>query len=367
MIMLEGHSLIMTKVVQPLHDDPDAPTQSLLGLNAIAAELAIQGIPVADLFFRTGIHPTQLEDPYARISHKQRLAIYRNARVLSKRTEIALLAGARQRLSDYGIYGYAMLSSPTFGQALQLSLEHATMAGPAVRRISFRTENGLAILFSHDVHSLGDLLPFAAEFWRSSMTSLFTHVLEAPFPTKKMKFTYPRPQHWQLYERMFNCPVEFDSATMEWHFNAAVLEQPCPNANAITAQVCQQFCENVLAEGLVDNDLAHQIRSTCLDSSHRFPPANEIAAKLGLSLRTLHRRLSHNGLSYQGIIDDLRRSVAMEFLENSRLQIDQVAERVGFSDATSFRKAFKKWTGRPPSFYRQKTVEGSSQRPIRVR
>lgn len=351
------------KIVDPLPDDPDAPTQSLFGLSAIAAELAAQGISVKDLFARTGIHPWQLEDPRARMSHRQRLAIYRNARTLAKRSEIALLAGARQRLSDYGIYGYAMVSSATFGHALLLSLEHVTMAGPAVKQISFSIENGMAILRSHGVHSLGDLLPFAAEYWRSSMTSLFSHVLEAPFPTKRMIFTFPPPPHWRHYERMFNCPIEFNRDTMEWHFDAAVLERPCPNANPITTQVCQQFCDRVLTEGASDTDLARQIRSTCLNSSQRFPTAEEIAAKLGLSLRTLHRRLSHSGLSYQGIINDLRRSVATEFLENTQLHIDEVAERVGFADATSFRKAFKNWTGHSPTFYRRVAIaDGSSQR-----
>ena len=87
------------------------------------------------------------EDAHARISHRQRVAIYRNATRLAKRSDIGLLAGARQRISDYGIYGYAMVSSPTFGEALQFSLDHVTMAGPAVRQISFRIEDGdIAIL-----------------------------------------------------------------------------------------------------------------------------------------------------------------------------------------------------------------------------
>jgi AraC-like DNA-binding protein len=348
----EDWPLTTIKVVQPLPDDHDAPTQSLLGLSALAAELAAEGVSVEDLFARTGVQPWQLEDPRARMSHRQRLAIYANARKLAKRSEIGLLAGARQRLSDYGIYGYAMVSSATFGQALLLSLEHVTMAGPAVKQISFSIESNTAVLRSHGVESLGDLLPFAAEFWRSSMMSLFSHVLEAPFPTKRMIFTFPPPSHWRLYERMFNCPVEFSGETMEWHFDPTVLEQPSPNANPITAQVCQQFCDRVLTETTGNSDLARQIRAVCLNSSQQFPPAKEIAGKLGLSLRTLHRRLSEGGLSYQGIIDDLRRSVATEYLENTRLQIDLVAERVGFADATSFRKAFKKWTGHAPSFYR---------------
>jgi AraC-like DNA-binding protein len=192
-----------------------------------------------------------------------------------------------------------------------------------------------------------------AEFWRSSMTALFSRVLEAPFPSTRMVFPFRAPAYWRHYERMFNCPIEFGADSMEWHFAASVLDHPCPNADPITAQVCQRFCELVMAEQPGEADLVRQIRAACLNSSTRFPSAKEIAAQLGLSLRTLHRRLAQDGLSYQSLLDDMRRTVAIEFLQNTHLLIDQVAERVGFADATSFRKAFRKWTGHSPTHYRR--------------
>jgi len=340
-------------ILSPLSDDIDAPTQSMLGLAALAAELAAQGVSVKDLFARTGVQPSQLEDQHARISRRQRLAIYRNAVSLAKRSDIGLLAGARQRISDYGIYGYAMVSSSTFGEGLKFSVEHITMAGSTVLQISFHVENETAILKSHGTQSLGHLLPFVAEFWRSSMTALFSRVLEAPFPSARMLFPFSAPIHWRNYERMFNCPIEFDAGSMEWHFPADVLDRRCPNANPITAQVCQQFCDVVMAERPGETDLVRRIRTACLNSPRRFPPAEEIAEELGVSLRTLHRRLAQEGVSYQSVLDNMRRSIATEFLENTHLMIDEVAERVGFSDATSFRKAFRKWTGHSPTHYRR--------------
>jgi AraC-like DNA-binding protein len=341
------------KIVSPISANLDAPTQNLLGLAALAAELGAEGASVRDLFARTGVDAAQLEDAHARISHRQRLAIYRNAKRLAKRSDIGLLAGARQRLSDYGIYGYAMVSSRTFGDALLFSLDHVTMAGPAVRQISFRIEGGTtAILRSHGLEALGDLLPFAAEFWRSSMSSLFSRVLESPFPTKRMIFPFSAPVHWRNYERLFNCPIDFDADRMEWHFDAKVLDVPCPNANPITAKICQQVCDVIMSERPGESGLVRRIRTACLNSSDRFPTAAEIANEVGLSLRTFHRRLAEDGLSYQFIVDEMRRSLATELLENTHMGIDQVAERVGFADATSFRKAFKKWTDRAPSDFR---------------
>jgi AraC-like DNA-binding protein/alkylhydroperoxidase/carboxymuconolactone decarboxylase family protein YurZ len=349
---LDRSTMQPVKIVTPIGTDLDSRTQHLVGIGALAAELGSEGVSVHALFARTGVSADELEDIQARISHRQRLAIYRNARNLAKRADVGLCAGARQRISDYGIFGYAMVSSTTFGDALMFSLDHATMSGSAVRQISFRTEGPTAILRSHGLDTLGDLLPFAAEFWRSSTVALFSRVLERPFPTTRMIFPFAAPDHWRTYERMFDCPVDFGADTMEWHFDAGVLASPCPNANPITAKICQQFCDVVLTEGPGESEFARKIRAACLNGPERFPTAGEMAGQLGLSLRTLHRRLAADGLSYQAILDGMRRSLAIELLENTQIAIDQLAERVGFADATSFRKAFKKWTGRSPGDFR---------------
>ena len=333
--------------------DIDARSQSMTGIAALAAELAAEGVSVDDLFAGTGLQPWQLGDPATRISLRQRLALYRNGRDLAKRPDIGLLAGARQRISDYGIYGFAMLSSQNFGNALEFSLQHIQMAGPVVMQISFEIADNTVVLKSHGIDSLGDLLPFVAEFWRSSMTTLFSRVLETPFPSKRMIFAYPAPPHWRNYERVFNCPVTFGADTMEWHIDADLLARPCPNANPITAQVCQQFCDRIVVDDAGEAELPRRIRTICMNSSERFPPAESVAKELGLSLRTLHRHLASQGYSYQGIVDRLRGRIAIELLENTTMRMDQIAERVGFSDATSFRKAFVKWTGRPPTAFRR--------------
>ena len=343
---------ITSRVVRPLSADPDARTQVLVGLVALAAELASEGVSVDELFRGTGVAPAEMDNPSARISHRQRLAIYRNAQRLSRHLEIALSAGARQRLSDYGIYGYAMLSSATFGDALWMSVGHIVMAGPAVREISFDIEGSSGVLRSRGFEALGDLLPFTAEFWRSSISALFSHVIEAPFPSQSMSFTFPRPPHWRRYERLFNCEINFDAPVMEWRFDAAVLSRPCPNANTITAQVCQQFLDRMVSEGGSESELSQRIRAECLNTSGAFPRVEAIAPRLGMSPRTLHRRLAEEGQSYQVVLDDLRRAMAIEFLETTHLSIETIAVRVGFSDAANFRKAFHKWTGRSPSSFR---------------
>jgi len=158
---------------------------------------------------------------------------------------------------------------------------------------------------------------------------------------------------------MFNCPVEFDAGVMEWHYSANARALPLPNANPMTAMVCQDFCEQILASQASSSGLAQTIRTMLINRPGRFANIDEIAERLGTSLRTLHRHLASEGLTYQSLVDDIRRTLAIEYLEHTSMAIEQIAERVGFSDVSNFRKAFKKWTGRAPSDFRRAAEAGA--------
>lgn len=337
-------------------EDPDAPSQSLFGLSALVTEMESQGVPLPQLLKATGVHPDQFSNPQSLISRRQRLAIYANAQRMAKRTDVGLLAGARQRVSDYGIYGYALASSRTLGDAIELSFKHLRQAGP-VLQITVRRDGDVGILRSHDPGSLGELLPFVAEFWRSSYNALILRILDAPFPSVRMLFPYRAPPHWRSYSQMFHCPVEFGADVMEWHYDIQAGSRPLPNANPMTAIVCTRLCEQILMRQSSASSLALAIRTALVNRPGRFMTAREIAEHLGMSERTLHRSLVIQGLSYQKILDEMRRTLAIEFLEHTSLSIEKVAERVGFADVSNFRKAFKKWTGMSPSDMRQiKTI-----------
>ena len=324
---------------------------SMLGLGALVAEMAEQGITAAALLQGTGLAPEQLADPKALMSTEQKITVFRNIRRLSSVPDVGLRAGCRQRLSDFGVYGYALISSATFGDAVLSGVRHVKLAGPVLEK-RFRVDGDTAIFEGRDVLQLGDILPLSTEFWFSSIQKLGHTILEAPLANRRLKLPYGRPACAAAYEQVFNCPIEFDAGVMEWHFDAAVLRQPCPNANPITADICKQFCERMLESLPEEDDLLRRIRTACLNNKGRFPNADEMAERLGLSLRTLQRRLADSGKSYQAIIDEVRASLALEFLEHTSLSVTEIAARTGFSEAASFRKAFRKWTGHAPSHYR---------------
>ncbi len=328
---------------------------SALGLIALRDELVEQGVPESLLFEGTEIPANWFKVLSPSLSHDQKIAFIRNAQRLAKKPDTALRAGCRQRISDFGLYGFAMMSSPTFGDAVKFAFTHRELAG-SVLRISYERQGDTAVFKTHHSQTLGPLLPFVAEFWRSTVTALFSQILGRSFPSKAMFLPYPKPDHGGVYHDVFKCPVHFGSEAMEWHFDASILNEPCPNASKLTSQICSSFCERILASGDGYSQLQREIRLICLGYPNCFPTGNEVAEQLGMSRRTLFRRLKEEGIKYQELQDDIRQSLALEYLEATRMPVEEIAYRVGFSDCSNFRKAFKRWTGKTPTDYRQEAL-----------
>ncbi|MEJ8826408.1 AraC family transcriptional regulator [Variovorax humicola] len=333
--------------------DMDAPVHNALGLTALTDAMAAHGIGADALFAGTGIAPQAPSDPEARISHRQKIALFGNVMKLSPDPAIGLLAGQRQRISDFGVFGYALLSSATFGDAVDFGIKHIRLAGPVLEK-SFRVEGDVAIFEGHDVINLGPALPLATEFWFSSAHALISRVLERPFQPQRLLLPYPAPSFARQYEEILLCPVEFDAPAMQWEFDAELLTLPLPNANPITAELSSAFCVRMLESIGGENELVKAIKETCLNAAGGLPRAEQMAEKLHLSTRTLHRRLFEAGTTYQDIIDGVRKRLAIEFLEHTELPVSEIAERTGFSDVSNFRKAFRKWTNQTTVHYRER-------------
>src|SRR4051812_11782157 len=107
-----------------------APTAALLGFSALAAQLQCEGVALSDLFARTGLEPGDIDNAYAPMSQAQRMAVFANAQRLSSDSDVALRAGARQRIGDFGIYGFAMASSARFRDGLEFGIAHMQPAMP---------------------------------------------------------------------------------------------------------------------------------------------------------------------------------------------------------------------------------------------
>ncbi|MGM7370428.1 AraC family transcriptional regulator, partial [Acinetobacter baumannii] len=201
----------------------------LLGLTSLFDEMGSQGHSISEVLSGTNISPDAINQFSLYISQVQKIQLFQNIQKLSHDPLIGLRAGQKQRLSDFGVYGYALYSSRNFRQAVELGIRHIKLAGPILKK-SFYIRDDVAIFEGQDIIALGKLLPLVCEFWFSSMQTLTERVLEGPFQAKKLLLPYPAPDYAEEYEKVFHCPVQFNAGVMQWHFDLKWLDVPCPNA-----------------------------------------------------------------------------------------------------------------------------------------
>src|SRR4029453_2049446 len=130
---------------------------------------------------------------------------------------------------------------------------------------------------------------------------------------RRLLLPYPAPKHAPLYSEIFQCRVEFDAGTMQWHFDPGLLKEKCPNANPITARMCAEFCHRMLQSFNDDEpELVRTVRSACLSGVGGFQNVFDVVATINVPPRPLLRRWAESGKSYQAILDDVRRRLAEE-------------------------------------------------------
>lgn len=161
-----------------------------------------------------------------------------------------------------------------------------------------------------------------------------------------------RPGYAHEYNFLFMAPVQFAQNTNSIRFSANYLDMPIRRDHHELEQFLNQSAMRLMSNPDLDNSLVSRIRSIIKhDVDGNFPEFERVADKLHLTTATLRRRLRSEGSSYQQLKDDIRRDTAIHLLSRGTASMEQVAESVGFSEPTSFFRAFKRWTGVTPRAY----------------
>ncbi len=168
-----------------------------------------------------------------------------------------------------------------------------------------------------------------------------------------VKFKRPAPTDQQKHQQAFNCPISFNEDINEITFDKALVDQYIPSGNAELVRINEQILGEYLSR-INKNDIVSNIQSTLISLMPKGEVSREsIAHSLGISSRSLHRKLDDLGTNYKTILDDTRKHLALQYIKQSDLPITTIAFQLGFLNSGSFSRSFKSWTGSSPSEYRQ--------------
>ena len=296
--------------------------------------------------------PPNLRDPGARLPLQDFVDIVRRAIKLSGAPWLGWEFGATLTLSSHGFLGYAAMSSETLRDAVELAVKFFRTRTTVVD-MQLRVEGDTAILQLDELVALHDIQPFVVESLFSSFHFMGLKLLGEVPMDGELRFAFPEPDYYQRMKPLIPVPVLFDCAYNQMRFPASRLDQRLRFADPRLAKMAEAQCEQEMANIKSPPKLLNQVRRIILGQSGRFPSVDEAASDLHMSSRTLKRKLQQLGTSYQTILDDLRKGLAVEYLTQTEITVDDIAVQLGYSDASNFARAFRRWTGRSPSDYRR--------------
>ncbi|MGM0571878.1 MAG: AraC family transcriptional regulator [Pseudomonadota bacterium] len=311
-------------------------------------------MPATKVLRGSGLRKSGLRDPGTRVSVNQILTVIRNAMAVSGSPTLALRTGSRLHITACGVYGYALLSSPTHRHAADFVIRYDRTLHP-LTEMRYRRDQGIASwTFEPTVETNMDaeLYRFIVELKLSAMRSVLMDLHNPEFKLLKVQVAYPPPAHSDAYREYLGCEIKFGQGTNALSYEAAS-QEPMPRADPLTHETMRRFCDQALLQLNEKSNLADTIRILLLEQPNQFAHLGAVATALGMTERTLRRKLSAEQTSFRQLLTEARTRLAISYLRSTNLTNEAIALRLGYSDAANFSHAFTRWTGVPPNRYRR--------------
>ena len=319
------------------------------GLTRLAiARLKSAGVPVAPLLRRVGLTPELIADPEERLSVRSQIALLDEAAIALKDDCIGFTLARDYDPRDIGLVYYVMAASQTLGDALKRLARYSKVTNEALV-FAYREGNRLIVNLNYSGvprHSDRHQIEFCM-FAALRLCRLLTGQSLVP---QHFSISHHRSGDNSEMARFVGRKVEFGASADEFGLNVNAREFPLIHADTRLNDLLLKYCEAALADRKGDmSQLRTRVEnaiSTMLPHGRVF--AEDVARSLGMSERTLGRKLSDEGLSFTEILQQLRRDLAVRYLDDRKLHVSKIAWLLGFRDVSAFTHAFKRWTGKSP-------------------
>lgn len=313
------------------------------------------GAPERDLLENTELTRQMLGSAEMRISHRQYGILCRNALRITGNAALGLDVGRNLGIGQMGALGFLMQNAPTLGTALEAALHYTSALAPGWQLQLERAGATSAITFSETL-PLGSLRAFAHEILLASFDAHARFLSgRRPIPFRSFQLPFEEPPHASRYHELFGgAPAVFGRDVARLEFESSILDAAIPFADPATLQIAEQICVQRLVRESTEEGLLEQVRRLVSTDPGDPPSLGAIAQVLQTSTRTLRRELGRQQTSYKQLIDEVRRARAEEWLASNSMPLGRLARGLGFASTSSFRRAYKRWTGRTPGAARQR-------------
>ncbi|WP_372780399.1 AraC family transcriptional regulator [Litorivivens sp.] len=321
-----------------------------VGLQLLCQTLDELGLEAEQVCKQTGLSRRDLDTPGQLIARNDEVRFIEATLAAVDRPDLAFRVGMRYHFGVFGVWGLALATSRDLSQALEVAQEFIELTH-SFAGLSVQMQGNQAQIGIEQDYPDGPVQAFVLE--RDLMVTLMiaSEIAGRRLPVERVDIALPEPAHSAMLSRLLDCEVRWRSDHTAAIISLAELGKPLPQANPITWSACVRQCRELVARQGGEEPFSLKVRAAITRS--RFRGIGAVCDYLQLSERSLRRRLSDEGTSFREIQQALRLELAEQYLADHSLSLEQVAERLGYSEAANFCHAFRNWTGRTPSSLRK--------------
>lgn len=336
------------------------PDHAAVWVQQLIAELHSRRHAVEPILRGAGLERATVDADGARIPITAHAAVFELAAQSVDDDCLGLRFGATRDTRDAGLIGYLGIASQTLGDALRNLSRYSRVFSDALE------------IDTSDLAKLGDLrwafrIPAGLrtrqmiEFSAANLVQATRQLTGRNIVPVEVTFAHPRNEHLDAFDRFFGCKVQFGGAGNRLRFRQSDLLTHLVNADDRLLAILRSYCDEILGSHAKKSPpLVDQVERLIVQRlTGGEAKADTIAAELGMTRRTLTRKLAELGTSFQSLLDGLRKELAQRYLTDSGISMAEIAFLLGYTETSAFTHAFRRWTGRTPRQARREAQSAS--------
>lgn len=311
------------------------------------------GISREVLLKKTGISPEILEKADARISLSKYHLLYKTAVELSKDPAFILKTAEQYEPERFGILDNMLKCCKNLYEANHQRERFYRLMATQYQISFIRNDNEFSILFIPEDQQ--SYFPNSEEALSVEYIISYKKLTKKAIFPLEVHYTFPKPSYYEEYLRIFQCPVLFNQKQSRMIFDLAVEDIPIPTYNSYLHSFLTQHASEKLEKlnALLDNTLSNKVSKIIMEEMSKGEVSIEkVAERMFSTRKNIYVKLKEEGTSFSELLQNIRKELAKSYLDQSDLSITDIAYILGYSESSTFYRAFKKWYNQTPKDYR---------------
>jgi AraC-like DNA-binding protein len=339
-----------------LSRSPQRLRRNINGVLVLAAVAKEHAMELPKLLSGSGITPSELEAPLTTLTFEQEFRLIRNLLDhCGDRPGLGCEVGAKYRSTSLASFGFALVSGPSLRSAFDILLRYAELNTSILRILLADHDGDLHIEYAEE-ELPPDLRRFAVERASAVAWTLGSAILDRPVVPKRWDVTWDGVSDDHVYRRFCGIEPTYGRGSSVLVLSKVDVDASFAQSNPLAFRLAEENCRQYLASWRLRTGIAAAVRDIVSTRLQSITAMGAVASELHMSVRTLRRRLDQEGVTYSQLCDEIRQALAEELLAMHLLPVEQIAERLGYAEPSSFIHAFRRWTGHTPTAFRRSLI-----------